>query len=64
MVSDCGTPGFCDPGADLVWLCRQKHSSTSCNRSIKFDGFLAGCGRRLDQFYFRGFLSGKKNKGR
>src|SRR5437868_15076635 len=24
LVSDCGTPGFCDPGAHLVKLCRQK----------------------------------------
>src|SRR5438045_691923 len=24
LVSDCGTPGFCDPGADLVHLCRKK----------------------------------------
>ncbi len=27
LVSDCGTPGFCDPGADLVKLCRQKKSA-------------------------------------
>src|SRR5690606_7703502 len=24
LISDCGTPGFCDPGADLVRLCREK----------------------------------------
>src|SRR5688572_5468117 len=23
LVSDCGTPGFCDPGADLVKACRK-----------------------------------------
>src|SRR6218665_2073060 len=23
LVSDCGTPGFCDPGADLTKACHQ-----------------------------------------
>ncbi len=24
LVSDCGTPGFCDPGSELVAACRKK----------------------------------------
>lgn len=24
LVSDCGTPGFCDPGADLVRACHDE----------------------------------------
>src|SRR5205809_5485186 len=24
LISDCGTPGFCDPGSDLVAGCRTK----------------------------------------
>ncbi|MBT4761523.1 MAG: 16S rRNA (cytidine(1402)-2'-O)-methyltransferase [Bdellovibrionaceae bacterium] len=60
LVSDCGTPGFCDPGALLVKACRKA--------GIKIDilpgasslmSFLSGCGERLDQFFFRGFIPAK-----
>lgn len=57
LISDCGTPGFCDPGAELVKRCRQDGISVrgipgpSCLMS-----FLSVTGHRIDQFLFRGFL--------
>lgn len=60
LVSDCGTPGFCDPGADLVAACAAAGvtvkpvpgtSSLMCLLSV--------CGIRVDQFLFYGFLPNK-----
>lgn len=57
LVSDCGTPGFCDPGADLVKLCRQKKIPVqSVLGASSLMGLLSLSGERLDQFVFRGFL--------
>lgn len=57
LVSDCGTPGFCDPGADLVRLCRQKNIPVkSVLGASSLMGLLSLSGQRLDEFIFRGFL--------
>lgn len=57
LVSDCGTPGFCDPGADLVGLCRQKGIRVkSVLGPSALMGLLSLCGERIDEFVFRGFL--------
>ncbi|WP_413290253.1 16S rRNA (cytidine(1402)-2'-O)-methyltransferase [Bdellovibrio sp. HCB337] len=57
LVSDCGTPGFCDPGANLVKLCRQKKILVkSVLGASALMGLLSLSGERLDQFIFRGFL--------
>jgi 16S rRNA (cytidine1402-2'-O)-methyltransferase len=57
LVSDCGTPGFCDPGADLVKLCRQKKIAIkSVLGASSLMGLLSLTGERIDQFLFRGFL--------
>lgn len=57
LVSDCGTPGFCDPGAQLVKLCRQKKIEVkSVLGASALMGLLSLSGERLDQFVFRGFL--------
>lgn len=57
LVSDCGTPGFCDPGAQLVKLCRQKKIEVkSVLGASALMGLLSLSGERLDQFIFRGFL--------
>lgn len=57
LVSDCGTPGFCDPGADLVKACRQKQVPvTSAPGPSSLMTFLSLCGERLDRFWFEGFL--------
>lgn len=57
LVTDCGTPGFCDPGADLVGLCRSKNVPVkSVLGASALMGLLSLAGRRIDQFVFRGFL--------
>ncbi|MFS4458203.1 16S rRNA (cytidine(1402)-2'-O)-methyltransferase [Bdellovibrio sp. HCB2-146] len=57
LVTDCGTPGFCDPGADLVRLCRQKNVPVkSVLGASALMGLLSLSGQRLDEFVFRGFL--------
>lgn len=57
LVSDCGTPGFCDPGADLVRLCRQKGIPVkSVLGASALMGLLSLSGQRIDEFVFRGFL--------
>lgn len=57
LVSDCGTPGFCDPGADLVKRCRLKGIAVhSVPGPSSLMAFLSISGHRLDQFQFRGFL--------
>lgn len=57
LVSDCGTPGFCDPGADLVKLCAQKKIPvTSLPGPSALMGILSLSGLQLQTFYFRGFL--------
>jgi len=68
LVSDCGTPGFCDPGADLVSLCRKAEipvTSVPGASSLMMLLSLAGvnrAGQKLDQFVFLGFLPLDKNK--
>lgn len=60
VVSDCGTPGFCDPGADLVAACVKAgipvHSVPGASSLM---ALLSVCGVRLDQFLFFGFLPAK-----
>ncbi len=57
LVTDCGTPGFCDPGAELVAACRSQgipvHSAPGPSSLMTF---LSLTGLRLDQFVFFGFL--------
>ncbi|MGZ3797060.1 MAG: SAM-dependent methyltransferase [Pseudobdellovibrionaceae bacterium] len=57
LVSDCGTPGFCDPGAHLVKLCRQKKIPVkSVLGASALMGLLSLSGERIDQFIFRVLL--------
>lgn len=57
LVSDGGTPGFCDPGAELVGLCRSRGIEVkSVLGPSSLMGLLSLAGRRFDQFVFRGFL--------
>lgn len=60
LVSDCGTPGFCDPGADLVNACHdagvEVHPVPGASSLM---AFLSICGLRLDRFIFFGFLPAK-----
>lgn len=63
LVSDCGTPGFCDPGADLVFECRKAGVQIrSLPGPSSLMTFLSLCGLRLDQFVFSGFLPAANDK--
>ena len=58
LITDCGTPGFADPGADLVRLCRQQnipiHSVPGASSLMTL---LSLAGQKVGEFLFRGFLS-------
>lgn len=57
LVSDGGTPAFCDPGADLVKECRRQGIEIKpALGASSLMGLLSLAGRRLDEFVFRGFL--------
>jgi 16S rRNA (cytidine1402-2'-O)-methyltransferase len=60
LVSDCGTPAFCDPGADLVEMCyalgvpvTTMPGASSVMAALSLSGF------DLREFVFKGFLSQK-----
>ena len=60
LVSDCGTPGFCDPGAELTKACHQagiKVHAVPGPSSLM--ALLSIAGVRLEQFLFYGFLPAK-----
>lgn len=61
LVSDCGTPGFCDPGADLVKACRKNNILVRSSLGpSSLMGLLSLCGEKVNHFYFRGFLPVEK----
>ncbi|MBX3039674.1 MAG: 16S rRNA (cytidine(1402)-2'-O)-methyltransferase [Bdellovibrionaceae bacterium] len=65
LVSDGGTPAFCDPGADLVARCRKlKIEVKPALGASSLMGLLSLAGRRLDQFVFRGFLPAETEERR
>jgi 16S rRNA (cytidine1402-2'-O)-methyltransferase len=57
LVTDCGTPSFCDPGFQLVEKCRKNKIlvKTSLGASSLM-GLLSLSSEKIDQFLFRGFL--------
>lgn len=57
LITDCGTPGFCDPGADLVRACRRAGIPVrALPGASSLMTLLSLSGERLDEFVFRGFL--------
>ena len=63
LVSDCGTPGFCDPGAPLVAeLRRRGFRSSAAPGASALMCLLSLSGVRLDQFVFRGFLPASREE--
>jgi 16S rRNA (cytidine1402-2'-O)-methyltransferase len=57
LITDAGTPGFCDPGFQLVRHCRDNGVPvSSAPGASSLMSLLALSGTRLEQFYFRGFL--------
>jgi 16S rRNA (cytidine1402-2'-O)-methyltransferase len=63
LVSDCGTPGFCDPGARLVAACRaEKIPVTPLPGASSLMCLLSMSGENLRQFLFRGFLPAEREE--
>jgi 16S rRNA (cytidine1402-2'-O)-methyltransferase len=57
LVSDCGTPGFCDPGARLVAACRKEQINMSpIPGASSLMCLLSVTGHDMREFLFRGFL--------
>ncbi len=57
LVSDCGTPGFCDPGFQLIEICRsEKIPVTALPGASSLMFAIALASRKLEQFFFVGFL--------
>ncbi|MBL7542284.1 MAG: methyltransferase [Bdellovibrionaceae bacterium] len=57
LVSDCGTPGFCDPGSDLVESCRKDGITIeNCLGASSLMGLISLSGVKLQDFLFRGFV--------
>lgn len=56
LISDCGTPGFCDPGADLIHLCYESdidvHTLPGASSLMTF---LSMLGVQWKEFTFKGF---------
>lgn len=63
LISDCGTPGFCDPGNDLVGLLRKKNISvTAAPGASSLMVLLSLSSRKLSNFVFEGFLPVDKDE--
>lgn len=62
LVTDCGTPGFCDPGSRLVEQCRKMKIPVSpVPGASSLMCLLAVSGQAMTEFLFRGFLPAEKN---
>ena len=56
LLTDCGTPGFSDPGAELVSACRDLGIPVTSNPGpSSLTTFMSLCGVRLEKFDFLGF---------
>lgn len=57
LVSDCGTPGFCDPGADLVQACRLRGIDVKIVPGpSSLAALLSVSGIKTSEFVFVGFV--------
>lgn len=65
LITDCGTPGFCDPGSRLVALLRKREIAVfAVPGPASLTCFLSVCGQRIDRFLFMGFLPADKSQRR
>ncbi|MBK9293013.1 MAG: methyltransferase [Oligoflexia bacterium] len=63
LVSDCGTPGFCDPGAELVNLCVKENIKVDVNPGASsLMALISLSGLNLKEFYFVGFLPAENSE--
>lgn len=57
LISDSGTPGFCDPGPRLIHECRKQGTAVrALPGPSSLMTLLSLSSRRIEQFHFRGFL--------
>ncbi|MEQ1723038.1 MAG: SAM-dependent methyltransferase [Pseudobdellovibrio sp.] len=57
LVSDCGTPSFCDPGFQLVEACRKANVKVQSSLGASsLMGLISLSSERINQFHFRGFI--------
>ena len=57
LVSDCGTPAFCDPGNNLIALCRSQNISVQSSLGASaLMGLLSLSSERLKRFQFIGHI--------
>lgn len=65
LVSDCGTPGFADPGAKLVELCHQKGVQViPVPGPSSLTAALSASGLPLKEFFYAGFLPRSREERR
>ena len=58
LITDSGTPGFCDPGSRLVDSCRKNNVQVKAlPGASSLMLMLSYSSKRIDQFFFKGFLS-------
>ncbi len=63
LVSDCGTPGFCDPGSRLVRVCRRDGVSVEVlPGASSLMALLSLNGIDMREFVFRGFLPAEREE--
>jgi len=63
LVSDCGTPVFCDPGSHLIQQCRSNGIKVvSAPGASSLMTLLSLSSQKLSSFYFRGFLPREKTE--
>lgn len=63
LVSDCGTPGFCDPGWQLIKECRNSGIKvTSAPGASSLMTLLSLASEKIETFTFLGFLPQDKEK--
>ncbi len=63
LISDCGTPGFCDPGADLIDLCYKSNIKvTTIPGPSSLMTFLSMLGTQWKEFTFKGFPPRETNE--
>lgn len=63
LVSDCGTPGFCDPGARLVRACRAAGIEVQgLPGASSLMTLLSLNGTDVREFVFRGFLPAERDE--
>ncbi len=63
LITDSGTPGFCDPGPELVRRCRAANVPIDALPGpSSLMTLLSLSGRPLRQFHFRGFLPAENSE--